>query len=76
MKSKGLRDTAMQLLTNRPVSLKIKAIAKDLNISESWLRTFASGNIENPGVVTIEALIAYLQNYQAKVVCQCSKIYR
>jgi hypothetical protein len=68
-KKLNLRDTALHLLANRPVSLGMKTISEDVGISESWLRTFEAGKIDNPGVVTIENLIDYLRKYNAKVAC-------
>lgn len=63
-----LRNETRQLLNNRPISLKLAAIAQVLNakgckISEAWLQSFGQGKIENPGVITICALNQYLKNY-------------
>lgn len=62
----ALRDETRELLINRPASLPIATIAADLDISEAWLNTFRRGKIENPGVVTICALNAYLKNHNKK----------
>lgn len=56
-----LRDETRELLLNRPQTLKSSTIADDLSVSVAWLNAFARGNIENPGVVTIETLNAYLK---------------
>lgn len=61
--STKLRDETRDLLCNRPASLSIGQIARDLEIAESWLNTFRRGEIENPGVVTICKLKEYLTNY-------------
>jgi len=60
------RDTTRNLLNKRPASLKIEQIAKDLGVSSAWLRMFARGEIDNPGVNTIQSLNAYLKNYKKK----------
>lgn len=62
----ALRDETRELLKNRPASLETKTIAADLGVSVGWLNQFARGTIENPGVVTICALNAYLKNYTKK----------
>lgn len=55
------RDNTRTLLLNRPASLTIATIAKDINVSTAWLNMFARGKIDNPGVVTIETLHNYLK---------------
>lgn len=62
-----LRDRTRLMLNNRPVSLPLAEIAAAIKISESWLFKFSRGNIENPGVVTIETLYNFLKNYKKKV---------
>lgn len=51
-----------QLLIDRPASLKMQKIANDLDISVSWLHSFARGAIENAGCLTVGALNKYLIN--------------
>lgn len=60
------RDEARRLLNNRPITLKLSTIAVEVGVSTSWLGMFGRGEIHNPGVVTIETLIAYLKNYNKK----------
>ena len=62
----ALRDETRELLKNRPATLEMKTIAADLSVSVGWLNQFARGKIENPGVVTICALNAYLKNLAKK----------
>lgn len=62
----NLRDQTRLALNNRPASLTFAEICKELNVSESWLRLFSRGKIENPGVVTIETLNEFLKNYKKK----------
>ena len=59
------RDSTRDLLNNRPASLTIAKIAEDCDVSEGWLRLFARGKIENPGVATVECLHKYLSAYKA-----------
>ncbi|OHD25426.1 MAG: hypothetical protein A2Y38_12760 [Spirochaetes bacterium GWB1_59_5] len=60
------RDIARNLLNERPASLKMETIAKDIGVSSAWLRMFARGEINNPGVMTIQELTVYLKNYKKK----------
>lgn len=62
-----LRDETRELLLNRPASLAVSAIAEAIDVSTSWLNAFARGEIDNPGVVTIETLNTYLKNHAKKV---------
>lgn len=62
----NLRDRTRLALNNRPASLTLAEICKELDVSESWLRLFSRGKIENPGVVTIETLNEFLKNYKKK----------
>lgn len=62
----NLRDRTRLALNNRPASLTLAEICKELSVSESWLRLFSRGKIENPGVVTIETLNEFLKNYKKK----------
>lgn len=60
------RDKTRELLNNRPVSLTIEQIAKELNVSAAWIRMFARNKIENPGIVTVQTLNEFLKNYKKK----------
>ena len=62
----ALRDETRELLKNRPATLEMKTIAANLGVSVGWLNQFTRGKIENPGVVTICALNAYLKNLTKK----------
>ena len=62
----ALRDETRELLKNRPATLQMKTIAADLSVSVGWLNQFARGKIENPGVLQICALNAYLKNLTKK----------
>lgn len=56
-----LRDETIKLLLDRPASLPMDTIAKEIGVSTSWLNTLARRKIANPGVVTIETLNLYLK---------------
>lgn len=58
-----LRDETRELLLNRPASLSVGEIAEAIGVSKSWLNAFARGGIDNPGVVTIETLNAFLKKF-------------
>ena len=55
-----LRDETKELFLTRPANLSKKTIAENVGVSVRWLERFASGDIENPGVVTVETLKDYL----------------
>lgn len=61
----GWRDTTRQLLNERPRSLDYDRIAADTGLTVAWLRSFARGTSDNPGVVYVETLFVYLSNYKA-----------
>lgn len=58
----GWRDQTRQLLNDRPQWLKYDQISTDTGLTVAWLRDFASGKTENPGVVYVETLFIYLSN--------------
>lgn len=61
-----LRDETRELLLNRPAKLTTRKIAEDVGVSVGWITAFSRGEIDNPGVVTIETLNAYLKTNQKK----------
>lgn len=62
----ALRDETRELFLNRPASLAVGTVAEAIDVSKSWLNAFARGEIENPGVVTICKLNAYLKKHAKK----------
>jgi len=52
--------TTRELLRTRPVTLTLRKIAKELDISESWLTKFANGRFDRPSPKRIEKLHSYL----------------
>lgn len=60
------RDSTRDLLNNRPAHLSISKVAEACNVSEAWLRLFARGQIENPGVATVECLHNFLKEFKAE----------
>jgi len=57
----GWRDETRQLLLNRPRNLEYKTIADETGLSVAWIRAFAVGQSDNPGVVFVETLYVYLK---------------
>lgn len=57
------RDAVRTALANRPRTLTYKKIETKIGISEGWLRSFARGEINNPGVNTIELLDNFLNSH-------------
>jgi len=55
-------DETQHLLRDRPASLTMNEIAKELDVSPAWLYGFLNGTIKNPGVVTTNALNKLLKN--------------
>ena len=56
-----LRDDTRWALFTRPAWLTLEQISKETGLKVAWLRTFQAGGAENPGVVYVETLAAYLQ---------------
>lgn len=56
----SLRDNTLKMLKNRPASLTFTQISRDTGISVGWLKAFSCGQVDNPGVNTVETLGQYL----------------
>jgi hypothetical protein len=69
-KQTNWRDFAVSLLQqhlkDKPLDKTLAEVAKEINVSISWLKLMAKGKIDNPGTVTIETLIEFLKNYNKK----------
>lgn len=67
-KSNGVswRDQVRQQFNNRPASATVEALAVELGVSESWLRLFGRGKIDNPGIMTVEKLSKLLDKLNKK----------
>lgn len=57
------RDATRELLIERPRTLTYEEISKDTGLSVAWLRDFASGRRQNPGICTVQALYSYLKEH-------------
>lgn len=62
----SLRDQAMTLYTNRPAFIKVNEVSEAIDRTPEWLRLFSKGRIANPGVTSIEKLIAYINTRTEK----------
>lgn len=60
------RDSTLDMLQNRPATLKLKKIAEDTGIPEGWLKIFAQGRIADPSVNRIETLNNYMTKFVSK----------
>lgn len=58
----SLRDVAIDAYNTRPVYIKPREVAEAIGFSVEWLRLFSQGKVEDPGVVTVEKLIAYIKS--------------
>lgn len=58
----SLRDVAIALYNARPAYIKPREVAEAIDRTPEWLRVFAKGDVKDPGVVTIERLIAYIKS--------------
>lgn len=63
--TESLVDRTKKLLKSRGRSLTLHEIAEALELSEHWLRSFASGRANNPGIQRLEKLHNYLTEYHA-----------
>lgn len=50
---------AQNLLNNRPVNLSLSVIAKETNLTASWLSQFAAGQIPNPSIYKVRSVIEW-----------------
>jgi hypothetical protein len=64
VKTTKWQDETRKLLLNRPATLSYKTIADSIGVTEAWVKLFAIGRTENPGVNTVEALNNYLKTYK------------
>lgn len=55
-----LNIKTLYLLKNRSRRLTLDQIARDTQVSKSWLRKYSEGKIDDPGTAKIEALYVYL----------------
>lgn len=62
----SLRDEAISLYARRPVFVKPRDVSEAIGRTPEWLRLFSKGQIADPGVVTVEKLIAYINSRIAK----------
>ncbi len=60
------RDQVREKFNKRPISAKIEDLAVELGVSESWLRMFGRGKIDNPGIMTVEKLSKLLDKLNKK----------
>lgn len=60
------RDETIALLKNRPACLTLKEIAAQTDVSVAWVRQFARGEIDNPGVNTVQKIKEFLLNFKPK----------
>ena len=58
----ALRDNTRAMLQQRPKNISAEEIAKEVDVTVSWVNLFAAGKIENPSVVTIETLFTFLKS--------------
>lgn len=63
--TESLLDRTKKLLAERGSELPLRKISSDTDISEHWLRSFACGRADNPGIKRLEKLHSYLVDYHA-----------
>lgn len=64
IKTTKWQDETRTLLQNRPVTITYKMIAEAIGVTEAWVKLFAIGRTENPGVNTVEAMNNYLKSHK------------
>lgn len=67
MASCKLLDRTLELVRNRPVTLTYEELAKRTGLNVYWIRLFARGKIDNPGVVHVCRLYEFLAQAELKV---------
>lgn len=56
-------NETLKLLTDRPRSLTLEAIAEGANVTVGWLGTFARGKIPDPSFNRVMRVRDFLRNY-------------
>lgn len=64
--TKSLRDVAIEAYVSRPAYIKPNEVAKEIGRTTEWLRLFSKGKFGDPGVVTVEKLVAYIEERKRK----------
>lgn len=64
IKSTTWQDETRELLNGRSVKITYKMIADAIGVTEGWVKLFAIGKTENPGINTVEALHNYLMQHK------------
>lgn len=57
-----LLEATRELLQKRPANVPLSKVAADVGVSVQWLRNIAKGDADNPGIVTVGKLNAYLKD--------------
>jgi len=63
----SLRDKALELLHNRPITKTYRIIETETGLPEGWLKSFANGQSKDPAVNRIETLYTYLSGRAIKL---------
>jgi transcriptional regulator with XRE-family HTH domain len=63
----SLRNHTLYLARVRPRNITIEKIANVTGLSETWLKKFCAGQIEEPSVNKIETLYVYLTGKQLEL---------
>ena len=58
-----LRDSTLELLKNRPISITLDEIADNCLVSKEWLKKFTNGRIKGGGVIAVETVYTFLKNH-------------
>lgn len=58
----SLRDDAIAAYIGRPAYIKPHEVAQAIGRTTEWLRLLSKGKLPDPGVVTVEKLIAYINS--------------
>jgi hypothetical protein len=59
-----LLDCVQSLVRERPASLQIQELAKEIGVTPVWLGGFANGRYPNPSAIVIERLYVRLTGKQ------------
>ena len=61
-----LKDT-IHLLRTRPATLNFKEIADNIQVSIQWIKLISTNGVDNPSIIKIGKLHAYLEQKIAEV---------
>jgi hypothetical protein len=68
MYSSQLLERTLQLVAERPRTCTFEVLSKETGIPATWLKHFARGKIDDPGVIRVEKLYVFFTKASLELV--------